>query len=595
MITNIIEVDYDPKTRRLKMTAPFHLNDAIRGFPSKRFIPKGKFWQVPVTKANLSHFDGMLRQYQIKMSPEADDAITEFSHASAAPVPQPFPDHLYDFTKSKSGFLPMDHQRKMLDLAWGLMAAAWFAKMGTGKTFAAVHLACARYLLGQIDAVMIICPSTLRRTWFKELAKYATVDYNFQIHETKGSWQKAFDADKTRDQKRLPVLAVSVEGLGVSESLYDSACGFMPGRRVMVICDESSRIKNPDAKRTARACLLGSAAVYRVILNGTPIALGIQDLWSQYEFLDPNIIGTGDYWAFRTRYIVMGGYENKQIVGVQNVEELMNLIIPYTCEVGKDVLNLPPKVLVERPIELTAEQRKLIKIAVKGTSGDPNEPIIKVTNTLEKMLRCRQIVGGWLPRSSMVLHDIDGIPSEVWTTVLEPLEKNPKMDGMFELIGDNYAGTKFIIWSTFVSEIEAIRDRLAEKWGAASVECYYGKTEMDDRSRIEDRYCNDPTLRFFVGNPVAAGLGLTLISGENDVMVYYSGTNAYIERAQSEDRSHRIGQNFSVTVVDLVAESSVDEIIMASIKEKMGVEEYVMTKIAQGISIDDMLLGTGAR
>lgn len=595
MINNIIAVDHDPKTRRLKFTAPFHLNDAIRGFPAKRFDPKGKHWKVPITKANLAHFEGMLRKYEIRMSPEADNAIMEFKQASVAPIPQPFPDHLYDFTKSKSGFLPMNHQRKMLDLAWGLMAAAWFAKMGTGKTFAAVHLACARYLLGQIDAVMIICPSTLRRTWQKELAKYATCEYDFRIHETKGSWQKEFYAQKARYPDRLPILAVSVEGLGVSEALYDSACGFMPGRRVMVICDESSRIKNPDAKRTARACLLGCAAVYRLILNGTPIALGIQDLWSQYEFLDPNIIGTGDYWAFRTRYIVMGGYENKQIVGVQNVEELMNLIIPYTCEVGKDVLNLPPKVMTERSVELTLEQRKLMKLIVKGTTGDPNEPLIKVTNTLEKMLRCRQVVGGWLPRSSVEIREIDGIDTEVWITVLEPLEKNPKMDDLFEMIGDNYVGSKFIIWTTFVHEIEAIRDRLAEKYGPQSVESYYGKTAMEDRSRIEDRYCNDPTLRFFIGNPVAAGLGLTLISGENDVMAYYSGTNAYIERAQSEDRSHRIGQGYSVTVVDLVAEGSVDEVIMASIREKMGVEEYVMTKIAEGISIDDILLGTGAR
>lgn len=590
MISSIIEVGFDQKTRRLKMTAPFHLNDAIRGFPSKRFEPKGKFWRVPLTKANLAHFQTMLRQYNIKMTEEADQAIVQFNQNLVAPKLEPFPP-FYDFTRSKSGFRPMKHQEKMLNLSWGLKASAWFAKMGTGKTFGGVHLACARYEMGQIDALMIICPSTLRRTWQKEFAKYATCDYDFRIHESKASWLKDFYAQKARYPDRLPVLAVSVEGLGVSEALYDSACGFMPERRVMVICDESSRIKNPDAKRTARACLLGSVAEYRLILNGTPIALGIQDLWSQYEFLDPNIIGSGDYWAFRTRYIVMGGYENKQIVGVQNVEELMNAIIPYTCEVGKDVLDLPPKVLVERPVQLTAEQRKLMKLIVKGTTGDPNEPLIKVTNTLEKMLRCRQVVGGWLPRSSVEIKEIDGIDTEVWTTELEPLAENPKMDQLFELIGDNYAGSKFIIWSTFVPEIEAIRDKLAEKYGPASVESYYGKTEMQDRSRIEDRYCNDTTLRFFVGNPVAAGLGLTLISGENDVLVYYSGTNAYIERAQSEDRAHRIGQAYSVTVVDLVAEGSVDEVIIASIREKMNVEEYVMSKIAAGVSLDDILLG----
>ena len=114
---------------------------------------------------------------------------------------------------------------------------------------------------------------------------------------------------------------------------------------------------------------------------------------------------------------------------------------------------------------------------------------------------------------------------------------------------------------------------------------------MDLRSKIEDRYCKDPSLRFFVGNPAAAGLGLTLISGENDVMVYYSGTHAYIDRAQSEDRAHRIGQTNSVTVVDLVAEKTVDELIMASIREKCDIETFVTTKIREGASVDSLLLG----
>lgn len=114
---------------------------------------------------------------------------------------------------------------------------------------------------------------------------------------------------------------------------------------------------------------------------------------------------------------------------------------------------------------------------------------------------------------------------------------------------------------------------------------------MEDRSAIEDRYCNDPTLRFFIGNPSAAGLGLTLISGENDLMVYYSGTNAYIDRAQSEDRAHRIGQKNSVTIVDLIAERTVDEAIIASIREKMDIETYILQRIKAGVTLDDLLLG----
>ena len=171
-------------------------------------------------------------------------------------------------------------------------------------------------------------------------------------------------------------------------------------------------------------------------------------------------------------------------------------------------------------------------------------------------------------------------------TTLEPLKENPKMDLLLDTIADNFTGSKFIIWSTFIHEIEFIADKLAEIYGPTSVEKYYGKTEKDKRSAIEDRYCNDPNLRFFIGNPATAGLGLTLVSNFDDILVYYSGTNSYIDRAQSEDRAHRIGQKSSVTIVDLVMEKTVDELIIASINEKMNVEQYIMKRLALGENME---------
>jgi SNF2 family DNA or RNA helicase len=590
MINNQIVVTYDKKTRRLLMSSPFHLADVLRGFPSRRFDPKAKAWRVPLLKGNVNHLKEIQNRYDFRFHPDAQAAICDCETLIAAPKKVPFPSHVYDFTRSETGFAPMDHQVGMLDTSWGLRSSAWFAKMGTGKTFATIHLAMARWIAGEIDAVVIICPSTLRTVWKKEFKKYATRPYDFQIHEQKARWYDDYCGTHSKD--RLQVLAVSVEGLGISEALYDSVCKFYAGgRRVFTVCDESSRIKNPDAKRTKRAINLGAVSEYRLILNGTPIAIGIQDLWSQYEFLDPNIIGMGDYWSFKTRYIVMGGYEMKQIVGFQNVEELMNMVAPYTAVVGKEVLNLPPKVFTERPVQITPEQRRLLRLVIKGADADPTAPLIKVENTLEKVLRCRQIVGGWLPRARISYHEVDGVPTEVWQTQLEPLAANPKLDSMLEMIEDNFDGSKFIIWTTFTHEIEAIAECLAKKYGSAAVECYYGGTDMSLRSAIEDRYCNDRKLRFFVGNPAAAGLGLTLISGENDVMVYYSGTNAYIDRAQSEDRAHRIGQKNSVTIVDMVAEKTVDEIIIRSIKDKTDIEAYVTQKIREGASVESLLLG----
>jgi len=589
-LNNQIEITYNPRTKKLNAKCGFHLGDAVRGFPSRRFDPKSKLWSIPLVKANILHLEEIKHLYDFTFSEDAIKAIKNHEALMAAPKIVPFPLHAYDFLKSKVKYAPLDHQFKMLDLAWGLKACAWFAKMGTGKTYASIHLACARFSAGLIDAVLVICPSTLKATWRKEFEKFATVDYEFKSHDPKASWLRVFYATKP-DGKTMLVMVASIEGFGVSEALYESVCGYMVGRRVMVILDESSRIKNPDAKRTDRAITLGLSAEYKVILNGTPIALGIQDLWSQYEFLDPNIIGCGDYWAFKTRYIEYGGYEQKQVVGYKNVEELMNAIRPYTIEVGKEVLNLRDKVRKTIYVEATPEQRKLFKLIIKGSVGDPNEPLIKVDNTLERRLRLRQVAGGYLPRGIPTKKVIDGMECEVIDTVVEPLKSNPKLEALMTMIDGHRIGSKFIIWTPFVHEIEEIASILRKTYGQESAECYYGSTDIEKRSQIEDRYCKDPSLQFFIANPAAAGLGLTLISGMNDIMVYYSGTDAYIDRAQSEDRSHRIGQENEVLVVDLVMERTIDEVILEATENKMNIEEYVVSCLRNGVDLDSKMMG----
>jgi SNF2 family DNA or RNA helicase len=449
--------------------------------------------------------------------------------------------------------------------------------MGTGKTFVTVHTASARFTRKQINAVMVICPMTLRNTWKREFDKWAPGLADLRNLDLNDSRFMAWCAETGH---KLKVLLVSVEGLGISQKLPVMAQHFVDTHQVMAVCDESSRIKNPDANRTKVVISLGANAKYKMILNGTHTAKGIQDLWAQYEFLDPNIIGSGDYWAFKTRYLVMGGYKNKQVIGYSKVDELMDLIRPYTLEVGKEVLNLPPKIRKTIYLQATPEQNRLFERIASGIS-DIGEPMIKAQNVLERMLRMQQVVGGFEPVTN---------PETMETSVV-PLPKNPKMDALFSIIEDNYVGSKFIIWARYIPEIAAIKEALIQKYGLAAVVDYYGETSPEQRSINEDRYCRDPECRFFVGNPAAAGLGLTLISNENDVMIYYSGTFAYIDRAQSEDRAHRIGQTRTVTVVDFIIEGSIDQVIQRSIAEKTDLDVFIKEQIAKGHKVSELLRG----
>lgn len=564
-----IQVDFDSKTVRLVMRGPIWLVDILRSFPSRRFMPKTKAWNMPLTRQNLNHWLELKnkRIVQFELTPAAIEAMLDFDKLTAPPTYPPFPMQWFE----KKRWKPLEHQGPMLDRGWGLKGYALIAAMGTGKTFVTVNMALARYKLAGLKYLGVISPATLHRTWEREFAKYGNENH-FTIRRLKTK-DPGFEYWMRSEPEKLHILLIGVEGLGISEKYFQAAIPFfLADGPKMAVCDEASRIKNPKAKRTERAILLGQTANWTMFLNGTPIAKGIQDLWSQFEFLDTNIIGSGDYWAFKTRYVVMGGYENKQIVGYSNVDELMKLIQPYSLEVDKSVLKLLPKLPKTIYVEPTSTQRALFKRILTSIGEGPK---IKVQNVLERMLRLQQVIGGFEPQTDE--------ETEITTTV--GLEENPKLDALMGVIDDHGAGSKFIVWARYIPEIELIVDMLRKKLGAEAVVHYYGGTSSEDRAIAEDRYCNDPTCRVVVGNPAAAGLGLTFIGGEVDTMVYYSGTFAYIDRAQSEDRSHRIGQSNTVPIIDLVMEDSIDELIVEAIKEKMDLDTFVKKRIAEGTAL----------
>ena len=80
--------------------------------------------------------------------------------------------------------------------------------------------------------------------------------------------------------------------------------------------------------------------------------------------------------------------------------------------------------------------------------------------------------------------------------------------------------------------------------------------------------------RFFVGTPSTGGYGITLTQASN--VVYYSNGYDLEKRMQSEDRAHRIGQVQKVTYVDFIAEDTVDEKIVKSLRKKVNIATQIM-------------------
>ena len=142
---------------------------------------------------------------------------------------------------------------------------------------------------------------------------------------------------------------------------------------------------------------------------------------------------------------------------------------------------------------------------------------------------------------------------------------NNRLNALLELV--SYTDGKIIIWANYIHNIENITKVLQKEYGMSSVVSYYGDTNLDSRKEAIKNFQSDEiNPRFFVGNQMTAGYGITLTKATT--VIYYSNSFDLEKRLQSEDRAHRIGQTNKVTYYDLTAKDTIDEKIVKALCSK---------------------------
>ena len=220
-------------------------------------------------------------------------------------------------------------------------------EQGTGKTKVIIDNAAYLYGRDEISALIVIAPNGVHRNWLsKEIPAHMPdwCDYKSVYYY---SGISAKDTAKFNDiisaQDCLKIFAFNCEAF-VSKKAVSFMEKIILSNKVMLVVDESSRIKTPGAKRTKVITKFSKDVKYKRIMTGTPVTKGPEDVYSQFKFLDPYILGYDSYYSFRARYCVMGGFENRQIVSYNNIDELTQAIEGHSFRVlKKDCLDLPEK------------------------------------------------------------------------------------------------------------------------------------------------------------------------------------------------------------------------------------------------------------
>lgn len=443
--------------------------------------------------------------------------------------------------------------------AWPLPGFALFWVMGAGKTLSSIALAGLRRKHGLIQKLLVICPTSIKGVWAKEFDRYAGFPHTLHVHESGKPMPRGLKSSP------FPVLVVGIEAMSVNSG-PEICKEFLSGGVSMTILDESSRIKHHNTKRTENVLELYQESQYRLALTGTSITQGLQDLYTQMQFVEPRAIGEISYYSFKNKYCVMGGYGGKKIIGYTKTDILMNKVRPYCDVVRKsDMKDLPAKSYQVREVSASRQQKEICKELKKNLKLIIDDKETSVKNVLEAMLRMQQVAGGF---------DGEG----------NPLAQNPKMAELIDLLED-FDG-KAVIWSRFLPEIFAIRTSL-EKAYPGSTMVMTGGTPHESRQQMVDEFQNSDRLRFFISNHAVGGAGITLTSAT--MAVYYSNTFNLEDRLQSEDRIHRIGQTQPCLYVDLICDLLVDKTLTAAISRKTSLANFVSYSLSQGDSIDSLL------
>lgn len=470
---------------------------------------------------------------------------------------------------------PFRHQLELFNQTKDTESVALFWEQGCGKTKPTIDTAAHLYLKGEIDCLLVVAPNGVHRNWLTDelpvhLPEEATKDLLTFFYDSPKSGNIGFQKKMKQalNHKGLLVLTISYNGF-MTKKGKAYIWKLFRHRECMVVLDESHFIKSPGAKRTISLLAASKYAKYKRILTGTPVAQGPFDVYSQVKFLQPTFWKErrfGSFAAFKQHFgiwrtakevLATEGYDPgyDQLVDYKNIEELNGYVSEVGFRLTKETagLDLPPKLFSKRYFEMNSEQSRIYKeLKEEYLTELAGGETLEASLAIVRMMRLQQITAGY-------------VATEAGEPVTLVGKTNPRLE-LAESIGKNLPH-QAIIWARFRKDI----DQLMDIFGSDACR-YDGNVCGDDRAKAKQAF-QEGDKKFFIANPAAGSTGLTLTQAKT--VIYYTNSFALVDRLQSEDRCHRIGQNAPVSYIDLICPGTIDEGIVKSLRNKYNLASQV--------------------
>jgi SNF2 family DNA or RNA helicase len=395
--------------------------------------------------------------------------------------------------------------------------------MGLGKSLQSIVVGAGDVIRGWAEKILIVCPITLKGNWSDEYDKFSGIPHIIfgQAIDPKNP-ERMKPLTPAKREVQLDEFAL-MEGPRVLIANYEQIHKHIKklneiGFDICVL-DEAHYIKNPRAQRTKAVHKIKANRFF--LLTGTPMLNQVDELWSLLHRIDP--AGYPNYFSFRNRYCVFGGWQDKQIIGTKNERELQERLKAVMIRrLKKDVLDLPDVQVIVKKLDLSESAKKLydkaeseLEIPMVGLD-DPSE----IENALTKLLRLKQICGTTLP--------FNGTDDSV--------KLDTAIDDAFGLLAN---GHKIVVFTQFRAVLEQFCVRLDAAMSETPIWELHGDVPQHERQPHVRDWSNDPRPGALVCMLQVAGVGLNMTAARHALFLDKLWTPGMNQ--QAVDRLHRIG------------------------------------------------------
>ena len=448
---------------------------------------------------------------------------------------------------------PFDYQLE--GIKQGLKQDSWLLldAPGLGKSLQLMYLAQELKQRDNIKHCLVVCGiNTLKTNWKAEIEKHSNLTCTILGQRINRNGKLVIDGvDKRVAQLMNPIdeffVITNIETLR-DDRIIKALNTNKHNKFDMIILDEAHVCKSVTSQQTKNLLKI-KGAKYRIAATGTLLLNNPMDTYVPLKWIGAE---RSTHSNFKYYYCNFGGPFGNELLGFRNLDTLKQQLDACSLRRTKDILNLPPKNVINEYVDMNDVQAIFYDNIKQGIIDQVDKVHMSTANLLAMVSRLRQATA---------------CPSILTTDNIVSSKVERAVDLAEQIVS---SGEKVVIFSTFKETVKVLYNKLKD----LGVVVATGDNDDAEIEQAKQAFQTDTDVKIFLGTWQKAGTGITLTAASYMIFIDHPWTAAQCE--QSEDRIHRIGTNKSVFIYRLIAKDTIDERVLELVNDKRALSSYVI-------------------